>query len=293
MDHVAPPHVLQPGEDLPGKPARRVQADADLVAKLAQHLAQVHLHALKHHAEVAAVLKRLLEPHNVLLVGRVALVELAQDGNFRVAPLAQGVVVAHDLDGDRLVGLEVRGPGDVRKHALAERRLDLVALVHDLADAYLVVAVLVVALEDAALQAGQLAPLFPLGRVRFLVKVLGEHVEAVFARRLVWACGVGAVGDGLGLAVDDGLAVSELLSAPVFFHVHRRVVVGSRGPVVLTHHRLAVRVCEPLVADDAVSWLGRRLFAGSQRARGAAIWTVIICSGDGAATLDILVMLGD
>src|SRR3569833_589176 len=95
---------------------------------------------------MSLVLERPFELDYVLLVLRVGRVQLLEDGDLGEAALSQSVVVAHDLDGDELLVGDVDGSHHAREHALAERRLDLVATVHDLTWPQLVVAILIITL---------------------------------------------------------------------------------------------------------------------------------------------------
>lgn len=112
-------HVAERQEDLVSVGPRGVEVDADVVPKLLEHLAQVHVEVLERHAQVALVLEGALEPDDVLLVVRVGVVELLQDGDLGEAALPQRVVLPHDLDGHQLPRRDVDGAGDSRVHTAA------------------------------------------------------------------------------------------------------------------------------------------------------------------------------
>lgn len=70
------PHVRQCDKDLVGVGPRRVEVDADIVSKLLQHFPQVKTQTLKHHAQVAFVVKVAPESDHVLAALGVRLVDL-------------------------------------------------------------------------------------------------------------------------------------------------------------------------------------------------------------------------
>ena len=85
MDDAAFAKMTKGQEDLISIRACGIQVDANVVTKLLQHLAKVHAQVLERHTKMALVLESPFEPDNVLLVLRIRLVELLQDGDLSVA----------------------------------------------------------------------------------------------------------------------------------------------------------------------------------------------------------------
>ena len=94
-------------------------------------------HGLEYQTEVVLVEEVSEEAHAVEPVVRVCFVELLEDAQFLEARLVHHLVVADDLDGHLLVGLEgVPGTDHVAEHALARVAVHSVAPVQLLAHAH-------------------------------------------------------------------------------------------------------------------------------------------------------------
>ncbi len=196
------------------------------------------------------VLERSLKLDDVLLVLRVRRVELLEDSDLGEAAFPQRVVVPHDLDGDRRLSLGVYRPGYAGEHAPTQSTRNLVPAIQHLTRSDLVVAVLVVTLQDAATTTASGRPkstvLCGLGRFGgrggevLLVEVICKHVEAVVIVVLVLLWGQcfrlrGSVCQR-GTTVLSGRRYAgdmHLLSAFILLHVYRGVVVGGRWAVVV------------------------------------------------------------
>ena len=140
------------GAELLGELARQVERDA-LEVGVAQQVVQVVGEELEDETQVVAVHEVALELDNVGAQLVLVLIHELQEAHLDLRLLQERPLVLDDLDGDELVRLAVVGLDHLAERALADERVDVVAVEERLAALHYVVEVLVVVavVEQAAL----------------------------------------------------------------------------------------------------------------------------------------------